>query len=77
MHNRPFAVGTTRGEELMVVFVTIWTPIPLTEACAAQLRMAHHTEKVFRVPHLTQCCDHLPKIIVMKRSGKEYKEYII
>lgn len=78
MQNGPLAVGTTRGEEPMVVFVTIWTPIPLTEACAAQLRLTHHTQKVFRVPHLTQCCDHLPKIIVMKRSGRNIKkEYII
>lgn len=63
----------------MVVFVTIWTPIPLIEACAAQLSLTHHTQEVFRVPHLTQCCDHLPKVIVTKRSGRNIKSisYII
>lgn len=43
----------------MVVFVTIRTPIPLKEACAAQLRFTRHTYKVLGVPHLTQGCDHL------------------
>lgn len=62
MQNGPLAIGTTRGEELMVVFVTIWTPIPLKEACAAQLRFTHHAYKVLGVPHLTQCCDYLQNI---------------
>lgn len=57
----------------MVVFVTIWTPIPLKETCAAQLRLTHHAQKVFRVPHLTQCCDDLPRIILIKKIGRNIK----
>lgn len=60
LHNRSLAVGTTRGEELMVVFVTVRPSISLKEACGAQLSFTCHTHKVLRVPHFTQCCDHLP-----------------
>lgn len=73
MQNGPLAVGTTRGEELVVVFVTVWPPIPLKEVCAAQLRLTRHTQEVFRVPHLTQSCDHLPDRIVTKGSGRIVK----
>lgn len=59
MPNGSIAIGTTRGEEMMVVFVTIWTPIPLKKTCVAQLRFTRHAYKVLGVPHLTQCCDHL------------------
>lgn len=59
LHNGPFAISTTRREELLVVFVTVRLSFSLKEACGAQLCLTHHTHKVFRVPHLTQRCDHL------------------
>lgn len=75
MQNWPLAISTARGEELMVVFVTICTPIPLQEACVAELRFTHHTHEVFGVPHLTQCCDHLPRNN-SEKERKEYQEYV-
>lgn len=61
LHNRAFTIGTAWREELMVVFVTVRLSISLKEACGAQLHLTHCTHKVFRVPHFTQCCDHLAK----------------
>lgn len=59
LYNGPLAVGTTRREELMVVFVTVRPSLSLKEACGAQLHLTGSTHKVFRVPHFTQSCDHL------------------
>ena len=59
MQNGPLAVGTSRREELMIVLVTVRLSISLKEACGAQLHFTYHTHKVFRMPRLTQRCDHL------------------
>lgn len=59
LHNWPLAVATTRREELVIVLIAVRPSISLKEACGAQLYFTRHTHKVFRVPHLTQCCDHL------------------
>lgn len=59
MYNGPAAVGTTRREEVMVIFFAVWLSLSLKEASGAQLHFTRHTHKVFRVPHLTQRCDHL------------------
>lgn len=59
MQNRPLAISTAWGEQLMVVFVTVRLSLSLKEASRAQLLLTHHTHKVLRVPDLAQCCDHL------------------
>lgn len=56
---RPLAVGTAWRKELMVVFVTVRPSLSLKEACCAQLSLTDHAHKVLRVPHFTQCCNHL------------------
>lgn len=59
MQNGPLAVGTSRREELMIVLVTVRLSVSLKEACGAQLHFTYRTHKVFRMPHMTQRCDHL------------------
>lgn len=56
---RPLAVGAAWRKHLMVVFLTVRPSLSLKEACCAQLSLTHHAHKVLRVPHFTQCCDHL------------------
>lgn len=65
-HDGPLAVGTTRREDPMVVFVTVRPAVPLKEARGAQLRLARLAHKVLGVPHLTQRRDHL-----QEREGGE------
>lgn len=45
----------------MVVFVTVCLSIPFKESRCAQLCFTNPTHKVLRVPHFTQCSDHLEK----------------
>lgn len=56
----------------MVVFVAVRPSVSLKEACGAQLHLTHRTHKVFRVPHFTQCCDHLEKGNVSERGNKRF-----
>lgn len=59
LNNRTLAVATARGEEVLVVLLTVRFAISLEETAHADLCTAHHTHKVFWMPHLTQSCDHL------------------
>lgn len=57
----PLAIRTARWKEAMVVFVTVCLSIPFKESRCAQLCFTNPTHKVLRVPHFTQCSDHLEK----------------
>lgn len=59
LYNRTLAVSAARGEEVLVVFFTVWLAVSLKETTGAEFNPACGTRKVFWVPHLTQSCDHL------------------
>lgn len=59
LQNGPLAIGTVRGEELMVVLFTVRAALSLEELAVAQLLAARCAHKVLRVPHLTQRRDYL------------------
>lgn len=57
--NPPLAIGATWRKKITVVFITVRPPVSLKEASCAQFCLTHHTHKVLRMPHFSQCCDHL------------------
>lgn len=59
LNNRTLAVSAARGEEVLVVFLTVRLAVSLKETTGAEFFPACRTHKVFWVPHLTQSCDHL------------------
>lgn len=59
LQNGPLAIGTVRGEELMVVLFTVRAALSLKELAVAQLLAARCAHKVLGVPHLTQRRDYL------------------
>lgn len=59
LSNRTLAVTAARGEEVLVVFLTVRPAVSLKEATCAQFLAACRAHKVFWMPHLTQSCDHL------------------
>lgn len=67
LQNGPLAVGTVRGEESMVVLLTVRATLSLKEPRVAQLLVTRCAHKVLRVPHLAQCCDNL------QEHGENYR----
>lgn len=59
LNNRTLAVRAARGEEDLVVFLTVRLAVSLKVATCAQFLAACCAHKVFWMPHLTQSCDHL------------------
>lgn len=59
LSNRTLAVSAARGEEVLVVFLTVRLAVSLKETTCAQFLAACCAHKVFWMPHLTQSCDHL------------------
>lgn len=59
LQNGPLAVGAVRGEQLMVVLLTVRAALALEEPGVAQVVATRRAHKVLGVPHLAQRCDYL------------------